>query len=276
MSCCKKISGGNGRRGISRPNERYRRPQKHYIHKQLLWERYCLLPSCISQFEQPLNTLWENALSLFSQRVSLLIASHKKKKKTMHHGTFSQRAPNPPAFAQPRLSRSKWHRSTNTPKVVASHRSKTSHAGTNTPKFVPSDRRLTYSNRAVKIRVGLDWAVIGGGAKRMGGGKRTRERALPKIFWPLQKGFWSARSWIFVQKKQSTDAWGGWKTYRTRGGPKPPFGRGVIREVFHPPLFSTPPWRPLVGARWFSSSCGHFKHTILEWRGIGDKLPSHG
>ena len=29
------------------------------------------------------------------------------------------------------------------------------------------------------------------------------------------------------------------------GGPKPLFGRGVIREVFHPLPFSTPPWRPL-------------------------------
>ena len=37
-----------------------------------------------------------------------------------------QRAPNPPEFAQPRLSRSKWHRS-NTPRFVVSHRGKTSH-----------------------------------------------------------------------------------------------------------------------------------------------------
>ena len=37
----------------------------------------------------------------------------------------------------------------------------------------------------------------------------------------------------------------GWKTYHTKGGPKPLFGGGVIREVFLPPLFSTPPWRPL-------------------------------
>ena len=44
-----------------------------------------------------------------------------------------------------------------------------------------------------------------GGAKRMGGGKRTRERALLKIFGPLQKSFWSALSWIFVEEKQSTD-----------------------------------------------------------------------
>ena len=72
------------------------------------------------------------------------------------------------------------------------------------------------------------WAVIwGGGAKRMGGGKRTRERALPKIFGPLQESFWSTLSWIFVQEKQSTDTRGGWKTYRTRGGgSKTPFGEG--------------------------------------------------
>ena len=49
------------------------------------------------------------------------------------------------------------------------------------------------------------WAVIWGGAKRMGGGKRTRERALPKIFGSLEKSFWSALSWISVQEKQSAD-----------------------------------------------------------------------
>ena len=75
----------------------------------------------------------------------------------------------------------------------------------------------------------------------MGGGKRTEERALPKNSGPLQKSFWSAQSWIFVQEKESNDTRGGWKTYRTRGGPKPLFGRGVLREVFLPPLFSTPP-----------------------------------
>ena len=79
-----------------------------------------------------------------------------------------------------------------------------------------------------------------GGAKRMGGGKRTRERALPKIFGPLQKSFWAALSWIFVQEKQSTDTWGGWKTYRTRGGPKPLLG-GVSFVRFSYPLFFPPP-----------------------------------
>ena len=89
------------------------------------------------------------------------------------------------------------------------------------------------------------WAVIWGGAKRMGGGKRTRECGLPKIFGPVQKSFWSALSWIKKKKNRALTPEGGWKTYRTRGGPKPIFGTGVIREVFHPPLFSTSPWRRL-------------------------------
>ena len=101
-------------------------------------------------------------------------------------------------------------------------------------------------DRTSRLETIRSWTVIWAGAKRMGGGKRTRERALPNIFGPLQKSFSSALSWIFVQEKQSTDTRGGWKTYRTRGVPKALFGRGVIREVFHPPPFSTPPWRPLT------------------------------
>ena len=92
------------------------------------------------------------------------------------------------------------------------------------------------------------WAVNWRGAKRMGGGKRTRERALPKIFGPLQKSFWSALSWIFVQEKQSTDTWGGGENVPYDRGSKTPFWEG-IREVFHPPRFSTPPWRPLRSSR---------------------------
>ena len=52
-----------------------------------------------------------------------------------------------------------------------------------------------------KLSLGRDMG--GGGAKRMGGGKHTGERALPRIFGPLQKSFWSALSWIFVQEKKS-------------------------------------------------------------------------
>ena len=45
---------------------------------------------------------------------------------------------------------------------------------------------------------------------------------------------------FLYRKNRELTAEGGWKTYRTRGGPKPLFGRGVIREVFHPSFFHPP------------------------------------
>ena len=52
------------------------------------------------------------------------------------------------------------------------------------------------------------------------------------------------REFLYRKNRALTPEGGGKRTVRG-GGPKPLFGRGVIREVFHPPLFSTPPWRPL-------------------------------
>ena len=79
----------------------------------------------------------------------------------------------------------------------------------------------------------------------MGGGKCTRERALLKNSGPLQKSFWSAQSWICCTEKKTEQRHPrGVENVPYDGGPKPPFGRGVICEVFLPPLFSTP-WRPL-------------------------------
>ena len=83
----------------------------------------------------------------------------------------------------------------------------------------------------------------------MGGGKRTRERALPKNSGPLQKSFWSAQLWIFVHEKQSDDTRGGWKTYRTRAVQNP-FSGGVsfvrfpLPSFFHPPMASSERTRP--------------------------------
>ena len=93
------------------------------------------------------------------------------------------------------------------------------------------------------------WAMIWGACKTyMGGGKRTRERALPKKCWtPPKELLLSAHSCIFVQEKQSNDARGGWKSYRRRGVQNPFLG-GVSFVRFScppPPPFSTPPWRPL-------------------------------
>ena len=59
----------------------------------------------------------------------------------------------------------------------------------------------------------------------MGGGKRTRERALPKIFGPSEKSFCSALSWIFVQEKQSLTPEGGGKR-TVRGGVQNQFWEG--------------------------------------------------
>ena len=85
-----------------------------------------------------------------------------------------------------------------------------------------------------------------------GGGKRTRERTLPKIFGPLQTSFWSALS----KTDRALRPEGGWKTYRTRGGgSKTPFWEGCHREVFHPPLFSIAPCRPLISSLVVCSFC---------------------
>ena len=71
--------------------------------------------------------------------------------------------------------------------------------------------------------------------------KRTRERALPKILDPSLESFWSALWWIFAEEKQSTDTWGGLKTYRTRGVSKTPFGEECHSWGFPPPSFFHPP-----------------------------------
>ena len=74
----------------------------------------------------------------------------------------------------------------------------------------------------------------------MGGGKRTRERALPKIFGPLQKSFWSALSWISVQENRAPTPEGGGKR-TVRGGVQNPFLEGVSFVRFSTPLPFPPP-----------------------------------
>ena len=71
---------------------------------------------------------------------------------------LDQRAPYPPEFAQPRLSRAKWRRS-NTPKFVTSPAIQEQAHPILYP-LVGADRRLTCSNGAVQIRVGLELAGL--------------------------------------------------------------------------------------------------------------------
>ena len=66
--------------------------------------------------------------------------------------------------------------------------------------------------------------------------QRTRP---PENSGPLQKSFWSAQSWIFVQdswKNRAMTPEGGGNVPND-GGPEPLFGRSVIREAFLPRLF---------------------------------------
>ena len=71
------------------------------------------------------------------------------------------------------------------------------------------------------------WAVIWGGAKLMGIGKRTRERALPKTFGPPPKQLLVCSVVDFCTgKNRALTLEGGWKPYRTR---------------FSTPLFFPPP-----------------------------------
>ena len=91
---------------------------------------------------------------------------------------------------------------------------------------------------------------MGGGAKRMGGGKRTRERALPKIFGPLQKSLLllvcSVVDFCTEKRRPLTPERRGKRT--VRGKVQDPFLGGVLfvrfstPRFFHPP----PPLRPLI------------------------------
>ena len=53
----------------------------------------------------------------------------------------------------------------------------------------------------------------------------------------------------FLYRKNRAATPEGEGMYQTKGGPKPVFGRGVLREVVLPPLFCPPPpppWRLLI------------------------------
>ena len=91
----------------------------------------------------------------------------------------------------------------------------------------------------------INWAVIWGGAKRMGGGKRTRERALQKFLDPSKRASGLlCRGFLYRKNRAVTPEGSGKRT--VRGGVQNPFLGGVSFVRFSTPLFfSTPPWRPL-------------------------------
>ena len=76
----------------------------------------------------------------------------------------------------------------------------------------------------------------GGGAKRMGGGKCTRQCALPNIFGPLQKELLVCSVVDSCTEKNRAPIPEGWKTHRTRGIQNP-FWEGCHSWGFPPPSF---------------------------------------
>ena len=91
--------------------------------------------------------------------------------------------------------------------------------------------------------------MMSGGAKRMGEENVPENTTSRKILDPSKRASGLLSRGFLYRKNRATTPEGGGKS-TVRGGPKTLFGRGVIREVFLPPLFSTPLWRPLNRAIW--------------------------
>ena len=92
-----------------------------------------------------------------------------------------------------------------------------------------------------------NWAMIWGGGCKTYGGRKTYQRTRPpEKFWTPPKELLVCSVQKFVQEKTERRHPRGVENVLYERGPKPLFGRGGIREVFLPPLFSTPPWRPLT------------------------------
>ena len=84
-----------------------------------------------------------------------------------------------------------------------------------------------------------------GGCKTYGGEENVPENALSRKFWTPQKELLVCSVIDSCRGKTEHRHLRGVENVPYEGGPKPLFGRGVIREVFHPPLFPPPLWRPL-------------------------------
>ena len=85
------------------------------------------------------------------------------------------------------------------------------------------------------------WAMIWGGAKRMGGGGMYQRTRPPEKFLDPSKRASGLPSHGFLYRKNRATTPEGVENVPYEEGPKPPSGRGVIREVFLPPSFFDPP-----------------------------------
>ena len=107
----------------------------------------------------------------------------------------------------------------------------------------PTQMHLCLGHFCCKI--GLKIGPWYGGVQNVWGEENVPENVLSRKFLdPSKRAFGLlCRGFLYRKNRAVTPEGGGKRT--VWGGVKPLFGRGVIREVFLPPLFSTPPWRPL-------------------------------
>ena len=87
----------------------------------------------------------------------------------------------------------------------------------------------------------------GGEMQTYGGGKRTRDALSRQFLDPSERERASGllrRGFLYRKNRALTPE--GVENVPYEGGPKPLFGRGVIREVSLPPLSPPPHWRPLI------------------------------
>ena len=81
-------------------------------------------------------------------------------------------------------------------------------------------------------------SLFWGGARRMGGGRRTRERILMNILGPNRVSGLPSYGLLCTGKAEQRHLRGAEHVPDEGGSPKPFFGRGLIREVSLPPFFS--------------------------------------
>ena len=109
------------------------------------------------------------------------------------------------------------------------------------------------------------WLYLGGdmGRCKTYGGRKTYQRTRsPENFWTPPKELLVCSVVDFCTGKQSTDTWGGWKTYDTRGVQNPFLG-GVSFVRFSSPLFFPPPHGVLWFTEWTPGMSFCFKSAYL-------------
>ena len=113
-----------------------------------------------------------------------------------------------------------------------------------------------------------------GGCKTYGGRKTYQRTRSPENFWSLPKEllFCFVMDFLYRKNRALTPERGGKRTVRGQRGPKPLFGRGVIREVFFPPPPFPPPPMASSDSPLSENSRRLWLSEIPCWKGFSSKF----